>query len=168
MRQPNAPTAEASNTAPTAMSAKSGVPDVGLPPVCAPPSGNAIVVGVTNALTSAVVAVVAGTVVVAAATVVVVPTAAPVVVVAAAAVVVVAATVVVVVAATVVVVVVATGGGAQPTWVIVLLFIVTAPLRASALPEIVAPFCRLMDVRARMVPRKVVLANRSAELPTCQ
>jgi hypothetical protein len=212
IRQPNAPAAEASNTAPTATSAMSG-PDVELPPVWAPPSGNAIVVGVTNASMPDVVAVVpaaatvvvdpantvvlvvpaaatvvvdpantvplvvsATVVVVAAATVVVVVAAAAVVVVAAAAVVVVAAAAVVVVVAAavvvvvaaVVVVVVASTGAAQPTWVIVLVSMVTAPLRASALPEIDAPFCRLMEVRARMVPRKVVLANRSAELPTCQ
>jgi hypothetical protein len=162
----------------------SGV-SVELPPVCAPPSGNATV-GVFNAAMPRVVEVVpeAATVVVPAAatvvvvptdaTVVAVPTDATVVVVPAAAVVVVAAVAVVVVAATVVVVaaivvvVVVAGGAAQPTWVIVLLSIATAPLRASALPEIVALLYKLMEARARMVPWKLVLANSSAELPTCQ
>ena len=107
--------------------------------------------------------------------------AAVVVVVAAAAVGDVAATVVVVVAATVVVVVVVevvvvvavvvvvvSSGTAQPTWVTELVSMVTAPSRASALPAIDVPLRRVMDVRARMVPWKAVLPNRSAELPTCQ
>jgi hypothetical protein len=52
--------------------------------------------------------------------------------------------------------------------VMVLASIVTAPLRASAWPLIVAPVVRVIDARARMLPTKVVLVPRVAELPTCQ
>jgi hypothetical protein len=45
---------------------------------------------------------------------------------------------------------------------------VTAPLRASARPAMVSPVFTEMDVRARMLPEKLVLVPRVAELPTCQ
>jgi hypothetical protein len=45
---------------------------------------------------------------------------------------------------------------------------VTAPLRASARPEMVAPVVAEIDVRARMLPAKVELVPSVAELPTCQ
>ena len=45
---------------------------------------------------------------------------------------------------------------------------VTAPLRASARPVIVTAGCTVIDVKARMVPWKVELVLRVAELPTCQ
>jgi hypothetical protein len=50
----------------------------------------------------------------------------------------------------------------------VLVFVVTAPFRAKALPDTLAPFCRLMLVSARMFPTNVVFVKRSAELPICQ
>ena len=49
-----------------------------------------------------------------------------------------------------------------------LLSSVTAPFRASALPCSVAPVSSVMDVRARMVPWKLVVLASVAELPTCQ
>lgn len=45
---------------------------------------------------------------------------------------------------------------------------VTAPVRAKALPFIAAPVVTVMDASARMVPLKIVLVPRVAELPTCQ
>jgi hypothetical protein len=45
---------------------------------------------------------------------------------------------------------------------------VTAPLRASMRPTAVAPVSRVMDVSARMVPRKLVAVPIVAELPICQ
>ena len=45
---------------------------------------------------------------------------------------------------------------------------VTAPLRASALPEVFAPVVSVMLVRARMSPTNEVPVPRVAELPTCQ
>ena len=45
---------------------------------------------------------------------------------------------------------------------------VTAPFRARARPTTVAPVLSVMDVSARMLPWKVVLVPRVAELPTCQ
>ena len=45
---------------------------------------------------------------------------------------------------------------------------VTAPLRASRRPWIVAPLFALIDVSARMLPTKVAVVSRVAELPTCQ
>jgi hypothetical protein len=45
---------------------------------------------------------------------------------------------------------------------------VTAPLRASTRPMMVSAVCTVIDVRARMVPTKVELVVRVAELPTCQ
>ena len=52
--------------------------------------------------------------------------------------------------------------------VMVLSCSVTAPLRASSLPVILAPVVALMDVRAMMVPLNVEFVPRVAELPTCQ
>ncbi len=52
--------------------------------------------------------------------------------------------------------------------VITLLSIVTAPLRAKALPDTSAPVNREMLVRASMLPTKLVVVSRVAELPTCQ
>jgi hypothetical protein len=52
--------------------------------------------------------------------------------------------------------------------VTVLVSSVTAPLRASRRPSIVAPVFAVMDVRARMLPRKVEFVPNVAELPTCQ
>ena len=45
---------------------------------------------------------------------------------------------------------------------------VTAPLRASALPDNLALVSRVMLVRAITVPMKFVPVPRVAELPTCQ
>ena len=51
----------------------------------------------------------------------------------------------------------------------VLVSIVTAPVRASSLPSsTVAPVFAVMDVKARMFPTKRVVVSRVAELPTCQ
>ena len=49
-----------------------------------------------------------------------------------------------------------------------LVSIVTAPFRARALPDTVAPVCRAMLVSARMLPANTVSVLRVAELPTCQ
>jgi len=46
--------------------------------------------------------------------------------------------------------------------------IVTAPLRASSLPPITTPALVVIEVKARIFPRKEVLAPMVAELPTCQ
>ena len=47
--------------------------------------------------------------------------------------------------------------------------VVTAPLRAKALPHsILAPVFRVMLVSARMFPVNAVVVPRVAELPTCQ
>ena len=46
--------------------------------------------------------------------------------------------------------------------------IVTAPLRASSLPPATTPALVVIEVKARIFPRNVVLAPRVAELPTCQ
>lgn len=45
---------------------------------------------------------------------------------------------------------------------------VTAPVRANALPFSTAPVVPVMDASAMMVPWKIVLVPRVAELPTCQ
>jgi hypothetical protein len=45
---------------------------------------------------------------------------------------------------------------------------VTAPLRASIRPIEVAPVCMVIDVNAKMVPRKLVAVPIVAELPICQ
>src|SRR6202050_437291 len=46
--------------------------------------------------------------------------------------------------------------------------IVTAPLRASALPVRVAPVSSVIDCSDNMVPSKIELVPRVAELETCQ
>ena len=89
-----------------------------------------------------------------------------VVAVAAAEVVVVAGAVVVV--SGVAVVVVVSSGVVQTARVMVLVFIVTVPLRASTLPSTVAPVVRVIEVNARMFPTKELFVPRVAELPTCQ
>ncbi len=48
------------------------------------------------------------------------------------------------------------------------LIIVTAPLRASARPWSVTPLFSAMEVRAKIVPLKLVVVSSVAELPTCQ
>ena len=66
--------------------------------------------------------------------------------------------------------------GAAPTAATTLQFVratvfvsnVTAPLRASALPDKVAPVLSVMLVKARIFPLKVVVEPSVAELPTCQ
>jgi hypothetical protein len=45
---------------------------------------------------------------------------------------------------------------------------VTAPVRASTLPVTVLPVSTVADANARMLPTKVVLVPKVAELPTCQ
>lgn len=86
-------------------------------------------------------------------------------------------TVVVVVVGGAVVVVVVVGGGVvvdvgggvpQLGRVMVLVSRVTAPLRANTRPFTVVPVCTEIEVNAIMVPTKVVLVPRVAELPTCQ
>src|SRR4029077_12236211 len=52
--------------------------------------------------------------------------------------------------------------------VILSLIRVTAPVCAMARPTMVALSLRVMLARARMVPTKVVVVSRVAELPTCQ
>ncbi len=52
--------------------------------------------------------------------------------------------------------------------VMVLSFRVTAPLRAKTRPSTVAPLSRVADVKAMIVPTKVVVVPSVAELPTCQ
>ena len=52
--------------------------------------------------------------------------------------------------------------------VMVLLSRVTAPLRARTRPFTVVPVCTVPEVNASMLPTKVVLVPRVAELPTCQ
>src|ERR1700676_634238 len=44
----------------------------------------------------------------------------------------------------------------------------TAPVRSSALPLRFAPVVRVTDAWAKMVPSKIVLVPRVAELPICQ
>jgi hypothetical protein len=53
----------------------------------------------------------------------------------------------------------------EETW---LSSIVTAPFRARALPDTLAPVFRVMLVRARMLPANTALVPRVAELPICQ
>ena len=50
----------------------------------------------------------------------------------------------------------------------VLVSIVTAPFRARALPDTLAPVFRVMLVSARIFPTNVVVVPSVAELPTCQ
>ena len=45
---------------------------------------------------------------------------------------------------------------------------VTAPFRARALPDTLAPVFMVMLVSARIFPTNVVVVPRVAELPTCQ
>jgi hypothetical protein len=52
--------------------------------------------------------------------------------------------------------------------VILLLIRVTAPVCARARPAMLALSLRVMEARAMMVPTKVVVVSRVAELPTCQ
>jgi hypothetical protein len=61
---------------------------------------------------------------------------------------------------------VGTGTTAQAGPVIVLLSSVTAPVCAIARPFKVAPVCRLIDVRARMLPMKLVPVPRVADETT--
>ena len=50
-----------------------------------------------------------------------------------------------------------------------LLFSVTAPFRAKALPQLMlAPLFMVMPVSARIFPANAVVVPRVAELPTCQ
>jgi hypothetical protein len=49
-----------------------------------------------------------------------------------------------------------------------LLSSVTAPVRASRLPDVDAAVVAVMDVKARTLPIKIELVPRVAELPTCQ
>lgn len=60
------------------------------------------------------------------------------------------------------------GGVTQLGRVMVLVSRVTAPLRAKTRPFTVVPVCTEIEVNAMMVPTKVVLVPRVAELPTCQ
>jgi len=50
----------------------------------------------------------------------------------------------------------------------VLVSIVTAPFRAKALPDTLAPVVRVMLVSARIFPTNVLFVPRTAELPICQ
>lgn len=56
----------------------------------------------------------------------------------------------------------------RPGLVMVLVSSVTAPLRARARPSSEAPVFISMEVRAMMVPTKLVDVAIVAELPTCQ
>src|SRR6202035_764583 len=56
-----------------------------------------------------------------------------------------------------------------PQLVMTLLFSVTAPFCAKALPQVMlAPLFRVMLVSARIFPANLVVVPRVAELPTCQ
>lgn len=55
-----------------------------------------------------------------------------------------------------------------PGFTIVFESMVTAPVRAKALPISAAPVVMVMDACARMVPLKMEVVPRVAELPTCQ
>ena len=57
---------------------------------------------------------------------------------------------------------------AQTGTVMVLLPRVTAPVCARTQPSTLAPVSRVADVSARIVPEKLVVVPRVAELPTCQ
>jgi hypothetical protein len=57
---------------------------------------------------------------------------------------------------------------AQVGVVMVLWSRVTAPLRASRRPSIVAPVVAVTDVRARTLPTRCEFVPSVAELPTCQ
>ena len=58
--------------------------------------------------------------------------------------------------------------GVQRGLVMVLVSRVTEPFRANMRPMAVAPVFMVMEVSARMVPRKLVAVPSVAELPTCQ
>src|SRR5882762_8072700 len=45
---------------------------------------------------------------------------------------------------------------------------VTLAVRASSRPSTVAPFCRVIEAKARMLPLNTELGPKVAELPTCQ
>ncbi len=66
------------------------------------------------------------------------------------------------------VLVVLSGGIRQSDRVMLSEFRVTAPLRASSRPFTVTPLFTVIDVSARIVPTKLELVPRVAELPTCQ
>lgn len=53
-------------------------------------------------------------------------------------------------------------------FVIVSAFIVTAAVRASALPVIVAPLLMVTDAEAMIVPWNLAVVSMVAELPTIQ
>jgi len=57
---------------------------------------------------------------------------------------------------------------AHPLGETLLVSIVTAPLRAKALPDTLAPVLRVTLVSARIFPANVVVVPIVAELPTCQ
>lgn len=57
---------------------------------------------------------------------------------------------------------------AQVLLVMVLVSRVTAPLRASKRPSMTAPVVAVIDVRAKILPRRVELVPNVAEDPTCQ
>lgn len=59
-------------------------------------------------------------------------------------------------------------GGVHAELLIVLWIIVTAPFRANARPWSVAPFFSAIEVRAMIVPLKLVVVPKVAELPICQ
>ena len=59
-------------------------------------------------------------------------------------------------------------GAAHAELLMVLWSIVTSPFRASARPWSVAPLFSAIEVRAMIVPLKLVVVSRVAELPTCQ
>jgi hypothetical protein len=60
---------------------------------------------------------------------------------------------------------VGTAQAEKPTWFV---SIVTAPFRARALPDTLAPVVREMLVKARILPTNTVPVPMVAELPTCQ
>ncbi len=45
---------------------------------------------------------------------------------------------------------------------------VTAPFLVSARPDTEAPVLRVIDVKARMVPEKLLVVPSVADVPTCQ
>ena len=59
-------------------------------------------------------------------------------------------------------------GGSDGGYVSVREIIVTAPLSASSLPAIITPALVVIEVKARIFPKKEVAAPMVAELPTCQ
>jgi hypothetical protein len=67
-----------------------------------------------------------------------------------------------------IVMVVVGGGVLQVGRVMVLVSRLTWPFRASTRPVTVVPVCTVAEVNAKMLPTKVVLVPKVAELPTCQ